>query len=110
MNELQIAIEMLINENGGTERYANLIESEWVKSTVRRVVRRPRTESKIWETHEVNYIKENYANLTMWQMSIYLNRTYQSIESKIHRMREFGLLNGRRYAKRRKILEKLNLL
>lgn len=89
MNDLQLIIELFIRENGGREKLANHIECEWIKTW------KPREYS--WNHYEEVYLLKNYNNKSMIFIAEYLGRTYQSVRSKVDRLREKAIIDYKKY-------------
>lgn len=88
MNELEIIIELLIAENGGRERYADKIESEWVKLS--------KGYLKKWTHDEELFILKNYNTKSAVYISEHTKHNLSSVYNKIQKMRERALIQYRK--------------
>jgi hypothetical protein len=92
MDNLHLIISLLIAENGGADKYAQKIESEWIKSQHRPV--RPRIYHKklLWGQDETKYLIDNFLILRNKDIGKYLNRTESSINSRVNLLIKNGTL------------------
>lgn len=86
MSELQIVIECFIQENGGNDKLAEIIETEWCKYFAYGIRRE-------WTKREELFILTNYDRKSVNKIAIILRRTNNSIKNKIQYMREKSLID-----------------
>lgn len=77
-------LQKMINDNGGRNRLAELLEREQNKLF---------KQDYFWTNRATLYLLTNYKTKTMEQISIDLNRSFESVKSKIRRMHDMARLD-----------------
>lgn len=88
MSELQIVIECFIQQNGGRDMLANIIDSEWCKYFYPKKIR--------WTEREKLFILTNYNTMTCNAISIRIGRTFEATRHQIAILRADAILNYRK--------------
>lgn len=91
LSELQIVVECFIQQNGGRDTLAELIEAEWRKYFYPKHLK--------WTENEVLFLLSNYNTMTCKTIAIRIGRTYDATRHKIELLREKAILDYRKTKK-----------
>lgn len=93
MIDLHQVLTLFIEQNGGRENLADILEWEAISGRPYRKIKKKKKARMKWMTQkDVYFLIENYSKFTNRELAIQLNRSYISICNAVYHLRKLGVI------------------